>query len=225
MSNSKNYNSIFFLTTLSVYLGLVLVGGSVPVMAQAALTQRFEILHEIEAEDDLDKNPDDEHPDFDGPLERYLANLKEVVADLHELQQIEKFAAAFEAWAFRHDADQKRADKRWLEPGSAAEGFDFQAWDFLGAYSADESVESRTLTGIDFAFDKVKFETVFPAFKTFPSRAAYLAENFTRPPDVFAPKEDPSPNAIFKNNFLQTENNQVFIVTRLPRASIDSFLA
>jgi hypothetical protein len=58
MSNSKNYNSIVFLTTLSVYLGLVLVGATPPVLAQAALTQRFEIQHEIETEDDLDKKPD-----------------------------------------------------------------------------------------------------------------------------------------------------------------------
>ena len=34
MSKSKNYNRIVFLTTLSVYLGLVLVGGTAPVLAQ-----------------------------------------------------------------------------------------------------------------------------------------------------------------------------------------------
>ena len=62
MSNSKNYNSIVFLTTLSVYLGLVLVGATPSVLAQqAALAQRFEIQNEIEIEDDLDKKPDDEN--------------------------------------------------------------------------------------------------------------------------------------------------------------------
>jgi len=59
MSNRKNYNSIVFLTTLSVYLGLVLVGAP-PVLAQAALTQKIEIQHEAEIRDDLDKKPDED---------------------------------------------------------------------------------------------------------------------------------------------------------------------
>ena len=61
MSNRKNYNSIVFLTTLSVYLGLVLVGGATPsVLAQAATTRDFNIKNEIVVEDDLDKKPDDD---------------------------------------------------------------------------------------------------------------------------------------------------------------------
>ena len=65
MSDKKKYNSIVFLTTLSVYLGLVLVGGAgSPVLAQAALTRNFDIQEEIEYKDDLDKKPDDELLDF-----------------------------------------------------------------------------------------------------------------------------------------------------------------
>src|SRR5215213_8774342 len=61
MSNRKNYNSIVFLTTLSVYLGLVLVGGATPsVLAQAATTRDFNIKNEIVVEDDLDKKPDED---------------------------------------------------------------------------------------------------------------------------------------------------------------------
>jgi hypothetical protein len=56
---SKN-NSIIFLTTLSVYLGLVLVGGAMsPVLAQAATTRNFNVQDEIEVKDDLDNKPDD----------------------------------------------------------------------------------------------------------------------------------------------------------------------
>lgn len=60
MNNRKNYNSIVFLTTLSVYLGLVLVGGATPsVLGQAATTRNFDIKSEIVVEDDLDKKPDE----------------------------------------------------------------------------------------------------------------------------------------------------------------------
>ncbi|NNF00525.1 MAG: hypothetical protein HKN25_16020 [Pyrinomonadaceae bacterium] len=48
MSKTRNHNTVYFLTTLSVYLGLVLVGASPQVLAQTAKqknsqTQRFEI--------------------------------------------------------------------------------------------------------------------------------------------------------------------------------------
>ena len=59
MNKRNNYNSIVFLTTLSVYLGLVLVGAP-PILAHAAMTRHFDIQNEIEVKDDLDKNPDDE---------------------------------------------------------------------------------------------------------------------------------------------------------------------
>ncbi len=39
MSNKRNHNTIYFLTTLSVYLGLVIVGASPQVLAQAEFSQ------------------------------------------------------------------------------------------------------------------------------------------------------------------------------------------
>ena len=53
---------MIFLTTLGVYLGLVLAGGASPqVFAHTALTRNFDIRDEIEFKDDLDNKPDDEH--------------------------------------------------------------------------------------------------------------------------------------------------------------------
>lgn len=49
MSNRRNYNSIVFLT---VYLGLVLVGGSPQILAQAATPRLFDIKTEIEFKED-----------------------------------------------------------------------------------------------------------------------------------------------------------------------------
>jgi hypothetical protein len=48
MSDKKNHNSIYFLTTLSVYLGLVIVGASPQILAQVEnsrniQTSRFEL--------------------------------------------------------------------------------------------------------------------------------------------------------------------------------------
>jgi hypothetical protein len=54
----KGQNSILFLTTLGVYLGLVLVGATPQVLANAATTRNFDIRDEIEFQDKLDKDPD-----------------------------------------------------------------------------------------------------------------------------------------------------------------------
>ena len=58
MTTRKNQNSILVLATLGVYLGLVLVGATPQILAQAAMTRQFDVKDEIEVKDDLDKKPD-----------------------------------------------------------------------------------------------------------------------------------------------------------------------
>jgi len=71
LSNRKSQNSILFLTTLGVYLGLLVVGGTAPqVLAHSATTRNFEISDETEVKDDLDKKPDDER----SPVHMSLGN-------------------------------------------------------------------------------------------------------------------------------------------------------
>jgi len=77
VSTRKGQNSILFITTLGVYLGLVLAGGASPqVFAHpAATTRNFDITDEIEFKDDLDKKPD---PDTE------LSELASGATSLHE---------------------------------------------------------------------------------------------------------------------------------------------
>ena len=58
MNSRKNQNSILVLATLGVYLGLVLVGATPQVLAQAAMTRQFDVKDEIAVKDDLDEKPD-----------------------------------------------------------------------------------------------------------------------------------------------------------------------
>jgi len=69
----KGQNSILFLTTLGVYLGLVLVGATPQVLANAATTRSFDIRDEIEFQDKLDKDPD---PIADGSALDEAASVK-----------------------------------------------------------------------------------------------------------------------------------------------------
>ena len=58
MKNTRNNNSVLILATLGVYLGLVLVGATPQVLAQAAMTRQFNVKDEIEFKEDLEKKPD-----------------------------------------------------------------------------------------------------------------------------------------------------------------------
>ncbi len=96
MSELKKHNSIIFLTTLSVYLGLVLVGGaSSPILAQAALTRNLDRHEQIEYKDDLDKKPDDGILSLAGSLDSYFEEIKAFPEDLQQLARIEKINLAF----------------------------------------------------------------------------------------------------------------------------------
>jgi hypothetical protein len=57
LTNRKNQNSILFLTTLGVYLGLVLVGATPQVLAQAATARHFDISEEMGHVENLDTDP------------------------------------------------------------------------------------------------------------------------------------------------------------------------
>jgi len=90
LSNHKSHNSILVLATLGVYLGLVLVGATPQVLAQAAMTKQFNVKDEIEVKDDLEKKPDNATADIGQTaasesdhkitrsVERFLARLKTV---------------------------------------------------------------------------------------------------------------------------------------------------
>ncbi len=61
MSKAKPNNSFIFLTTLGVYIGLLMVGATPGIVAQqGAMTRNFEISEEVEVKDDLDLDPKDE---------------------------------------------------------------------------------------------------------------------------------------------------------------------
>src|SRR5215217_5817177 len=72
MSSRKSQNSILFLATLGVYLGLVLTGAT-PVLGHAATSRQFDIRDEIEFADEFDNKPDEEKA-----LEVYASALESV---------------------------------------------------------------------------------------------------------------------------------------------------
>ena len=242
MSNRKNYNSLVFLTTLSVYLGLVLVGGATPsVLAQAALTRNFDIQSEIVIEDDLDKKPDDAVNEDVAVIEKYkiAEAIIDFVADLKKLKSIGKFDSEND-WSFSQKIvfeeftttvqTSKTADfaNRWLEPAVADLTLKLQPEDLstVSEYVLNPEKQNSRETVIEVQSTTGEFLLRLCFAKKSPEQARLVADAFNR---FFVAQKvglkHKAALSIYENTKAHTENNQIFVVTRLPRASIDALLA
>lgn len=241
MSNSKNYNSIVFLTTLSVYLGLVLVGAP-PILAHAAMTRHFDIQNEIEVKDDLDKNPKNNGLAEDVEIIskfKIAEAITNFVADLKKLESIGKFNQTTE-WNFSHKLWREQYDgtysvsknsdvyNPWLETaiGELISTAEPEYLDSVSDYlpNCDKRNCRETITKVESNSNEFSFS--FTLTKSTPEKAKLTANAFSK---VFISKKVALKNtanlSIYENTKVTSENNQVFIVTRLPRGSLDALLA
>ncbi len=231
MSQRNKNNSIIFLTTLSVYLGLVLVGGATPsVLAQAALTRNFDVQEEIEVRDDLDNKPDDEeirnfqNGDFPAVFAQLLNEIKEEVKN-------GKISLPLQA-DFIIDA-QYRASKMCSGTSIGSNISDQNLSDFVGN-AVNQKFESKIYEIADYGngksekSGKVRLEanstdlTLKISFTK--SNAEQFADFLNQEFSFYSSVENTLTKELYENAKVTSENNQVFIVTRLPRGSLDELL-
>lgn len=232
MSNRKNYNSIVFLTTLSVYLGLVLVGGATPsVLAQAATTRDFNIKNEIVVEDDLDKKPDED---------LFAQEIVELVRDLNALSNGKKFdweaksALTIEDLGFCESDNSPSYlgsgllnrkisdifDKAGVEIGRKLfkKKSDFGLGDYYSDFperiSFKFSVENKNLN----IETKINLENDEAAQSFANLIYTYLSQTQSL-------KDTTGTKIVAENTKSKADGTNVLLVTNLPRASIDSLLA
>lgn len=223
MTNIKKHNSILFLTTLSVYLGLVLVGASPQVLAQAALTRNFDIKTEIEFEDDLDKNPDEK------ALEKYsdaVQNLVSLVKDFAEKNRKKlrdgkyEFDCSFILKANDVSVTSCKDDNTlvWREFITPFREI-AKAFPHAEKKDAEQADFNIALAGTDFVLKTtLNLDSSNQAEETSAFYAKALSEK--RGAQVTNAQA-----AVYENTEISAKNNQILIVTRLPRASIDELSA
>ena len=229
MSKQHKNNSIIFLTTLSVYLGLVLVGGAMsPVLAQAATTRNFNVQDEIEVKDDLDEKPDKD--------DLFVSSVIRLVEELDKLSKkgnfswqsknefrIESFAfcesdnlPSFEGSSsinqqFDNEIEQTAVEisRRLLEKISKLKIG--SKYDRIIDYKFSTENKSLIIQA------KVKFADEKSTQIFAKELASYLVQNAS----ISKPTKE---KVVAENTKITVENNQVFIVTRLPRGSLDELL-
>ena len=242
MTSSRKNNSIVFLTTLGVYLGLVLVGGAVPqVFAHGALTRQFELQDEIEVKDDLDNKPDGDTSSLS--IKTYLEDVETFLTSLQRLGQNGKFdllrdefevtqttllpcVAANKVGSYTANAFELKNDS--LRP--SLERFSKLLTD---GYSLADCLPNTRFSGQEVTNSKFTFKLESASLsiqvavqKASPEIAKKLSGDLASVFTRFTPTAgELARQKIHENTTFRVKNDQVLVITRLPRAALDPLLA
>ncbi len=234
MTSGKSYNSIVFLTTLSVYLGLVLVGGTPPVLAHAAMTKHFDIQNEIEVKDDLDEKPDEN--------DLFAQSILEIINDLDKPSKSKEFNWEAKSNVTVEELNFCESDNSPAYSGSNSPNISERISIVIGKHDIQIG---RNFNKLRSNFGLGDFYQGFPEGISFnlstenktlnleikvniegddKSQKFFNLVNSSISQEKSSAKNSKSA-LIYENTTVAFENNQVFIVTRLPRGSLDALLA
>lgn len=245
MNSSKRYNQILFLTTLSVYLGLVLAGGASPALAQAAMAKGFELKTELEAKDDLDKKPNDEEEikRLTSVLDNYLDDSAEFIEELRELYKAGNFTPIYETFSLvessgplcgpevktnlREATFRQQIENQLLKPEIELLQNRLYSYGSLSDCLRGNKLGGKTTldTDIEISYEGSDLKVKFSARKESPQKTKLLLEGLQIAYKEYEPDEDePVEQALYENTKITSDNDQVFIITNLPRAGLDALL-
>ncbi|HKP67692.1 MAG TPA: hypothetical protein VJV05_00310 [Pyrinomonadaceae bacterium] len=243
MTSRKN-NSILFLTTLGVYLGLVLAGGTAPsVFAHGALTRSFELQDEIEATDDLDKNPDGETAALSISIKTYIEDVELFLNALKKLADSKKFDASHDAFEVTqttmlpclpaNKTGSYTANTFDSKNASIKPSLEWFSKLLTDGYSLADCLPNQRFNGAEATNSKFTFKFSDSALsikvsvqKASPEIAKQLSADLATTFAKFTPKTDEiARQKIFENTTFKSSNDQVSVITRLPRAALDPLLA
>jgi len=244
LTKRKAQNSFLVLTTLGVYLGLLMVGGAAPqVLAHSATTRSFEITDEIEIKDDLDNKPDDERSDVRLSLITYFQDVEAFVKTLRRLGGTKYFDPAGDSFEVNQSTQlpcvaankigsytankfvvKNEQFRPWLESFSKLLTDGYSLGDCLpnSRFAPVETTDSK----FNFRLDKDAFAIDVAVRKQSPEAARLLVGDLA---DTFAAlkktEADVVRQKLYEATKFRSENDQIFVVTHMPRAGLDALLA
>lgn len=244
MTERKPHNSIIVLATLGVYLGLVLVGATPQVLAQAAMARTFDVKDEIEFRENLDKKPendDEERSPVAASVQVYLEDIEYFLANLDRLRAKGEFDLTRDTFHYsqnaylpcangniagsytplRFDSSSKNA-RGPIEYFSRGMVYGYSLGDCLsnGAFHATSATDSK----FAFSLEKDVFSIQVAVKKDSPQRALALRNELRATLKLYSSTSDNIRNKVIESTKFRAENDQIFIVTRLPRAGLASLL-
>jgi hypothetical protein len=242
MTITSKQNPILVLATLGVYFGLIMSGAAPSVLANAALTRQFDVKDEIELKDDLDTKPDDERSPVTTSVQIYLEDVEYFLASLAKLNKTGRFDTRSDTFSVAQntslpcvDGNRKgrftpikfelsnEASKSALEYFSRGMVYGYSLGDCVATSEFDVSAaESK----FDYALDLKSFTINVSVRKESNVRAIDLARQLESTFKLyFAQTSSKLRQAVIRNTRLTAKNDQVLVVTRLPRAGLISLLS
>lgn len=243
MEAKRSQNSVLILATLGVYLGLVLAGAAPQVLANAALSKQFNVRDEIEFKDDLDNKPDQERSTVNDSVKIYLEDVEYFLSSLGRLQKRGNFdfskdtfdvvettilpcidanlAGRYTPVKFVSTSEQARPALSYLMRGMTY-GYSLGDCVSTSEFKGQTAVDNK----FDFHFDGKAFWTNVAIKKESPQKANELIAALSATLERYS-TASPSDlrTEIIRNTSFTAANDQVTIVTRLPRGSLLSLLA
>ena len=239
----KAQNSILLITTLGVYLGLLVAGGAAPqVLAHSATTRIFEITDEIEIKDDIDRDPDERVSaklslaTYFQDVEHFIKTLKglagteyfDLVADKFDVTQTTQLPCVpsnkIGSYTANRFVTTNEAVRPWLESFSKLLTDGYSLGDCLpnSRFAPNEATDSK----FNFHLDKEALVVEVAVRKSSPQNAKMLADSINSTFRQFQREPaEPIRVALYRSTEFRAAGDQIFVVTRLPRGSLDSLLA
>ena len=210
----------------------------------SATTRPFDISEELELAEKLDKKPDPTAEELDQAIEVYFNDLADFVKNLKKLRSIEKFDPSFEIFkvkstsynpcpetgTLKRRSEDSHID-RWLAPAIEEAKFatENSAWlsDCLpfDGFEGRDKVKSAELS---LSYDKKELSYQLTLNVNSPERSKSFSKGLLRAFEHFQIEDDEDiefVKVLYKLTRITSVNNQIQIVTRLPRAGLDALLA
>ena len=227
-----------------MYLGLLLAGATPGVLAQqAALTKQFTVRDEIERKDDLDNKPDDERSPVTASVQIYLEDVEYFLASLGRLQSRGKFNLAKDEFSVAKSTAlpcvaankagrytpakfnfTNEASRGALELFSRGMEYGYSLGDCLASneFNGIEAVDSR----FSYSLDNKVFNVNVVVKKQSAQIALELIKELESTLRLYdTPDGTNLRKAVIANTKFKSAGDQVTVVTRLPRGSLDMLLA
>jgi hypothetical protein len=221
-----------------------MVGGTAPqVMAHSATTRNFEITDEIEIKDDLDTKPDDERSTTRDSLVTYFQDVELFLKTLRKLggtKQFDLAADSFEvtqttqlpcvaanktgSYTANTFVNKNEVLRPWLESFSKLLTDGYSLGDCLPSsrFGSAEATDSR----FNFKLDGSGFSVEVAVKKNSPEGAKLLAGDLAQTYELLRKDAaDTVRQRLLETTQFRSENDQVFVITNLPRAALDTLLA
>lgn len=236
MSNKTKQNSIVFLTTLC--LGLIFVGATPQVLTFAALTKNFDIQNETEVRDDLDNKPDNEEIES-FTRDDFPALFAQLLREIKREAENGKISLPFQT-NFYVDGEYQKFEfgGGGAGGGGISSNVSDQNLSLLIQNAVNQKFQPKAFELSD--YDSVKSKRVIVRIEANSTDLSLMVSLTKADAKQFAEflNQEFSSRAVSVETILTRQiyenttatasaidNNQVFIVTRLPRGSLDALLS